>query len=197
MQRLQQIVSAAAALLVWAGPASAALPEPEDERAVAAGEASSVPAPATWLLIDARNHADGTRGLAAVLFGAAQERGRSRPASLRIDCVEGLTTVHVDTAGLRPGPFAVAVSYSLDGGPFVAAAWQASADGSGLELSADRAIRFLTGLYGKSELRLAVVRPLSVPFLLTFAVVGAEQSLRTMADRCQWSTGPATSAAGR
>jgi hypothetical protein len=108
-----------------------------------------------------------------------------------------MTTVHVDTAGLSPGPFAAGVTYSLDGGPFVAAAWQASADGSGLELSADRAIQFLTGLYGKTELRFAVVRPLSVPFLLTFAVVGAEQSLHTMADRCQWSVGPATSAAGR
>jgi hypothetical protein len=197
MQHLQQVVSAAAALLVWAGPVGAALPEPEDERAGAAGEAADAPAPATWLLIDARNHADETRGLVALLFGAAQERGRSRPANLRVDCVEGLTTLHVETAGLHAGPFAVTVTYSLDSGPFVAGAWQASADGSGLELSADRAIRFLTGLYGKRELRLAVVRPLSVPFLLTFAVAGAEQSLHTMADRCQWSTGPATSDAGR
>jgi hypothetical protein len=46
-------------------------------------------------------------------------------------------------------------------------------------------------------LRLAVVRPLSVPFLLTFAVGGAEQSLRPLADRCHWSSGPAISDAGR
>jgi hypothetical protein len=197
MQRHQQIFSVAAALLVWAGPASAALPEPDVEIADAASDASSVPAPATWFLIDARNHADGTSGLAAVLFGVAQERGRSRPASLRVDCVEGLTTLHVDTLGLRPGPFAVAVRYSLDGGPFAAAAWQASADGSGLELSADQAVAFLAELYGKTELRLAIVRPLSVPFVLTFAVVGAEQSLRPLADRCHWSAGPETSDAGR
>jgi hypothetical protein len=36
---------------------------------------------------------------------------------------------------------------------------------------------------------------LSVPFLLTFAVGGAEQALGTMADRCRWSAAPAISEA--
>jgi len=93
------------------------------------------------------------------------------------------------------GVVAVAVAYSLDGGRFVSASWQASADGSGLELSGDRAVAFLGELYGKAELRLALVRPLSVPFLFTFAVGGAEQALGTMADRCHWSAAPAISEA--
>jgi len=50
---------------------------------------------------------------------------------------------------------------------------------------------------GKAELRLAVVRSLSVPFLFTFIVDGAEASLRPLAARCQWSAGPAISDAGR
>jgi hypothetical protein len=148
-------------------------------------------------LIDARNHASGTNGPAAVLFGVAQERGRSRQASLRVDCFDGRTTLHIDTVGLRLGSPAGAVTYSLDGGPFLPASWQASADGSGLELSSDRAIAFLTELYGKTELRLALVRPLSVPFLFSFAVSGAEQGLGTIAERCHWSGGPAISEAGR
>jgi hypothetical protein len=41
------------------------------------------------------------------------------------------------------------------------------------------------------------VRPLSVPFLVTFAVEGAERSLRSLAERCHWSDGPAISDAGR
>jgi len=40
-----------------------------------------------------------------------------------------------------------------------------------------------------------MVRPLSVPFLFTFAVGGAEQALGTMADRCHWSAAPAISEA--
>jgi hypothetical protein len=201
MQRLQRIVSATAvaALLAWAVPAGAAPTEPEDEPASAGSEATGVPAGATWLLVEARDHARGTSGAAAVLFGVAQERGRQRQASLRVDCFEGRTTLHVDTVGLGLGPSvagaAVAVAYSLDGGRFVSASWQASADGSGLELSGDRAVAFLGALYGKAELRLAMVRPLSVPFLFTFAVGGAEQALGTMADRCHWSAAPAISEA--
>ena len=198
MQRFQRTVSATAvaALLAWAVPASsAAPPEPEDEPASAGSEAAGVPAGATWLLIEARDHARGTSGAAAVLFGVAQERGRPRQASLRVDCFEGRTTLHVDTVGLSLGPSSVAVTYSLDGGRFVSASWQASAGGSGLELSGDRAVAFLGELYGKAELRLALVRPLSVPFLFTFAVGGAEQALGTMADRCHWSAAPAISEA--
>jgi hypothetical protein len=202
MQRFQRTVSATAvaALLTWAVPASsAAPPEPEDEPASAGSEAAGVPAGATWLLVEARDHARGTSGAAAVLFGVAQERGRQRQASLRVDCFEGRTSLHVDTVGLGLGPsavgVAVAVAYSLDGGRFVSASWQASADGSGLKLSGDRAVAFLGELYGKAELRLALVRPLSVPFLFTFAVGGAEQALGTMADRCHWSAAPAISEA--
>ena len=201
MQRLQRIVSATAvaALLAWAVPAGAAPTEPEDEPASAGSEATGVPAGATWLLVEARDHARGTSGAAAVLFGVAQERGRQRQASLRVDCFEGRTTLHVDTVGLGLGPSvagaAVAVAYSLDGGRFVSASWQATADGSGLELSGDRAVAFLGELHSKAELRLAMVRPLSVPFLFTFAVGGAEQALGTMADRCHWSAAPAISEA--
>jgi hypothetical protein len=185
MQRHQQALSVAVAAALWAGAAIAAPPDR-----------------ATWIPVDARNHVSGTNGLAAVLFGVAQERGRSRPASLRVDCFEGLTTVHLDADGLRPGPLslgvsAVAVRYSLDGGRFVDGSWQANADGSGLELSGDRAIAFVSELYGKAELRLAVMRPLSVPFLFTFTVDGAESSLRPLAERCHWSGGPAISDAGR
>jgi len=201
MQHLQRIVSATAvaAMLAWAVAAGAAPTEPEDEPASAGSEAAGVPANATWLLVEARDHARGTSGAAAVLFGVAQERGRQRQASLRVDCFEGRTTLHVDTVGLSLGPsvagVAVAVAYSLDGGRFVSASWQASADGSGLELSGERAVAFLGELYGKAELRLAMVRPLSVPFLFTFAVGGSEQALGTMADRCHWSAAPAISEA--
>jgi hypothetical protein len=103
----------------------------------------------------------------------------------------------MDADGLRLGPWAVAVKVKLDGGRFVAGSWQASADGRGLELSGDRAIAFVSELYGKAELRLAVVRPLSVPFLFTFAVGGTEPGLRPLAERCQWTAGPAISDAGR
>ena len=197
MQHLQRIdsASAVAALLAWAVPARAAPTEPEDEAASAGSEAAGVPAGATWLLVEARDHARGTSGAAAVLFGVAQERGRPRQASLRVDCFEGRTTLHVDTVGLSLGLSSVAVTYSLDGGRFVSASWQASAGGGGLELSGDRAVAFLGELHGKAELRLALVRPLSVPFLFTFAVGGAEQALGTMADRCHWSAAPAISEA--
>jgi hypothetical protein len=197
MKHHRQILAAAAALLVWVVPASAAPPEPDGEMLSASGDAAGVPAAAGWLLIDARDHASGANGPAAVLFGLAQERGRSRPASLRVDCFDSRTILHVDTEGMRLGASAVAVRYSLDGGPFLPASWQASADGSGLELADDRAVAFLSGLYGKSELRLVLVRPLSVPFLLTFAVGGAEQGLRPLAERCHWSADPAISEAGR
>jgi hypothetical protein len=197
MQHLQRIVSATAvaALLAWAVAARAAPTEPEDEPASAGSEAAGVPAGATWLLVEARDHAKGTSGAAAVLFGVAKERGRQRQASLRVDCFEGRTTLHVDTVGLSLGLSSVAVTYSLDGGRFVSASWQATADGSGLELSGDRAVAFLGELHGKAELRLALVRPLSVPFLFTFPVGGAEQALGTMADRCHWSAAPAISEA--
>lgn len=198
MQRHRQILSAAAALLVWVVPASAAPPEPDDELASAGSDVTGVPAAASWLSIEARNHATGANGAAAVVFGVARERGRSRQAILRVDCFDNRTTLHIDdTAPLRLGASAVPVMYRLDGDPFVSASWQASADGSGLELSADRAVAFLTGLYGKSELRLALLRPLSVPFVFTFAVGGAEQGLAAIAERCQWSAAPAISEAGQ
>ena len=197
MQRHRQILSAAAAVLVWVFPASAAPPDPDGEVAGASSDAAGVPAAARWLAVEARNHASGASGAAAVVFGVAQERGRSRQASLRVDCFDSRTTLHIDdTASLRLGSSAVPVMYRLDGGRFVSAAWQASADGSGLELSGERAVAFLTGLYGKSELRLAIPRPLSVPFLFSFAVGGAEQGLATIAERCRWSAGPAVSEAG-
>jgi hypothetical protein len=201
MQRLQRSISATAlaALLAWALPARALPPEPESEPVSAGSEAADVPAGATWLLIEARDHAKGTSGAAAVLFGVAEERGRQRQASLRVDCFEGRTVLHVDTVGLGLAPsaagMAVAVAYSLDGGRFVSASWQASADGSGLKLSGERAIAFLGELNGKAELRIALVRPLSVPFLFTFAVGGAEQALGTLAERCHWPAAPAISEA--
>ena len=197
MKLHKQIVAAAGALLVWVVPANAAPPDPDGEIVSAISDASNVPASARWILIDARDHASGANGPAAVLFGLAQERGRSRPASLRVDCFEGRSALHVDMEGLRLEASAVALRYSLDGGPFLPASWQASADGSGLELAGDRAVAFLIGLYGKSELRLALVRPLSVPFVLKFPVGGAEQGLAPLADRCHWSGGPAISDAGR
>ena len=186
-------VALTVALAVWAGAVAACPTEPE-----AAADLSSPDAGrATWIPVDARNHVTGASGPAAVLFGTAQERGRSRPASLRVVCFDGVTTVHMDADGLRPGPWAVAVKVSLDGGRFVAGSWQAGDDGSGVKLSGDRAIAFMSDLYGKAELRLAVLRPLSVPFLFTFAVSGAEPGLSALAERCQWSDGPAISDAGR
>ena len=187
------IASAAAALVVWALPANAELPGLEGEIASAYSEAQSVPAPPTWFLIEARNHARGTTGPVALLFGIAQENGHRREAILRVDCFEGRTTVQIDTRDLRLGAGAVAVRLSLDGGPYASARWQASADGDGLELTGERAIAFLTGLYGKHELRLALVRPVSVPFLFTFAVGGAEQALGAIAERCHWSAVPVVS----
>jgi hypothetical protein len=169
--------------------------------ALSAGAASTPPSRAAdrarWIPVEARNHETGASGPAAVLFGRAHERGRSRPASLRVECFDGVTAVHMDADGLRLGPWAVAVRLSLDGGRFVADSWQPSADGTGLTLSGERAVAFASELYGKAELRLAVVRPLSVPFLFTFAVAGAEPGLRPLADRCHWSAGPAISDAGR
>jgi hypothetical protein len=191
MQRYQRIFSAIAALLAWHGAAGAAPIDPDDEIAEAGREAPDAPAAMPWLLVEARNHARGTSGLAAVVFGVAEERERRRPAILRVDCFDDLTTVRIDTVSLSLGASPVAVRYSLDGGRYVSARWQASVDGNGLELSADRAIAFVSDLYGKTELHLAVVRPLSVPFLLTFAVGRAERALRPMAERCHWSTGPA------
>lgn len=194
MQRNKQLLSLAVALAVLAGtagPANAVPPEPDGPIAPAAAEGPG------WQLVESRNHVTDARGLVGVVFGIAQERGRSRPASLRVHCVEGQTTVLVDVDGLGSAPSAVAVRQSLDGKRFVAGGWHASADGGGLVLSGDRAVQFATELYGKAELRLAVVRPLSVPFLVTFVVDGAEQSLRPLADRCHWAGGPAISDAGR
>ena len=178
MERRQQIFSAALALAVWAGPAQATPPVERDP---------------AWAVVDARNQLTGLRGPVAVAFGVVQERGQTRPATLHIDCLEGSTTVRIDAAGLRPGPFAVAVRHSLDGGRFVPSSWPAAADQDGLEVSGSRAIQFASELYGKTELRLAVVRPLSVPLLFTFVVDDAEAALRPLAERCQWTAGPSIS----
>jgi Type VI secretion system VasI, EvfG, VC_A0118 len=192
MQRCRQAFSFAAALALWAGAANAGSPEPDHSAEPPSRDAGRT----TWIPVEARNHLTGANSPAAVLFGVAQERGRHRPASLRVDCFDGVTTVHMDTDGLRVGPWAVAVKISIDRGRFVAASWQASAAGSSLELSGDRAVAFMGDLYGKGELRLAIVRPLSVPFLFTFTVSGAEPALGPLADRCQWSNGTAISDAG-
>lgn len=168
-------------------------PDPEE----APGLPSLDPRRATWIPVEARNHVTGASGPAAVLFGIARERGRIRHSSLRVLCFEGATTVHLDADGLHPGPWAVATKASLDGSRFVDGSWRPSADRSSLELSRASAIAFVSSLYGKTELRLAVVRPLSVPFLFTFSVSGAESSLRPLAQRCQWTPGPALSDAGR
>jgi hypothetical protein len=175
MRHHLHIVSAAAAVLAWVATASAAPPEPDTEIAIA-----SNPILATWILIDARDHASGASSAAAVLLGVAHA-----------------ITARIDTTELRLGSAAVAVTYSLDGGSFRPGTWQTSADGSGLKLSGDSAIEFVTELYDKRELRLAVVRPLSVPFIFTFAVAGTEQSLGTMAKRCGLSATPSISDAGR
>jgi hypothetical protein len=185
--RRHQALSIAVVLALWAGAANA---EPPDDLPSRADNP-------TWILVEARNHLTGASGPAAVLFGVAHERGRGRPASLRVECFDGVTAVHMDADGLRLGPWSVAARVSFDGGRFVAGSWQPSADGTGLTLSGERAVQFASELYDKAELRLAVVRPLSVPFLFTFAVAGAEPALRALADRCHWSAGPAISDAGR
>lgn len=193
MKHRQQIFSAALALaastLTLGAGAAKAMPPPEGDELLAQ---APTPAPA-WAVVDARNQMTGARGPVAVAFGMVQERGRNRPATLRVDCLDGTATVRIDAVGLRPGPFAVAVRHSLDGGRFVPSSWPAAADQDGLELSGDRAIRFVSELYGKTELRLAVVRPLSVPLVFTFAVDDAEAALRPMAERCQWTNGPSIS----
>lgn len=194
--RRHQASSLAVALAVWAGAANASPPDLLPENGYAPGPPSPAVGRVSWIPVEARNHATGASGPAAVLYGLANERGRTRPASLRVECFDGVTAVHIDADGLRLGPWAVAVRLSLDGGRFVAASWQPSADGTGLALSGERAVQFASELYGKAELRLAVVRPLSVPFLFTFPVAGAEPGLSPLADRCHWSAGPAISDAG-
>ena len=151
--------------------------------ALSAAAHAADPAPGNWLLVDARNHANGAKWPVALVRGVAEERGTRRPASLRVDGREGRTIVRVDTDGLAFGRAALEVRQSLDGGRFVAGAWQADSDGSVLALLGEQAIAFLAELSGRSELRLAVVRPLSVPFVLTFRVGGAEKALRPLADR--------------
>jgi hypothetical protein len=194
MQRhYQHALSLVVASALWAGAAQAGLPEPEDESLLPSLDVNR----ATWIQVEARNHVTGASGPAAVLFGVARERASSRQANLRVLCLEGATTMHVDADGLRPGPWAVSIRVSLDGSRFVTASWQPSVDGGSLELSGDRAIAFANDLYGKSELRLAVVRPLSVPLLFTFAVNDVEPGLRALAERCHWTSGPAISDAGR
>jgi hypothetical protein len=183
MKRFQPILSVAVVLALSAAAAHAAPPDTGD------------PAAGNWVVVDARNHANGAKFPVAMVLGVAEERGQSRPASLRVDGREGRTIVRVDTDGLAFGRAAVEVRQSLDGGRFVAGAWLADADGSVLALSGDQAIAFLAGLSGRSELRLAVVRPLSVPFVLTFRISGAERALRPLADRYHWSGGPAISEA--
>ena len=193
MQRNKKAFSFAVALALWAGAANADPGEPEQTAALPSLDAGR----ATWIPVEARNHLTGASGPAAVLFGVAQERGRQRPASLRVECFEGGTIVYMDADGLRLGPWAVTVATSFDRGRFVTGSWQPSGDGSGLKLSGDRAVAFASDLYGKAEMRLAVVRPLSVPFLFTFAVGGAEPPLRPLADSCRWAAGPSVSDAGR
>jgi hypothetical protein len=190
MRYHRHIVSAALALLAWTIPAQAAAPEPDGEVAVA-----TLPV-ATWIAVETRDHATGATGAAAILLGVAHERGRDGQAVLRATSFDRRTTLRIDSAvlTLRPDATNVAVSASLDGGPFRPGAWRVSADGKGLELGDEAVIAFLTGLYGKRELRLAVVRPLSVPFVLTFAVAGAEHGLAMVAERGGWAA-PALSEA--
>jgi hypothetical protein len=186
MQIHRHLLLAALAVLASATlvtiPANAQAPEPDGEPAVV------ILPIATWVVVEARNHADGTTGAAAVLLGVARERGLAWQATLRADSFGGATTVRIDSPALalHPGATSVAVGASLDGGPFRPGAWAVGADGQGLELSGEAAVTFLTGLYGKRELQLALVRPLSVPFVLTFAVAGAEHGLALVAKRGGW-----------
>jgi len=190
MQYHRHIVSAALALLAWTIPANAAAPEPDGELAVA-----TLPV-ATWIAVETRDHATGETGAAAILLGVAQERGFGWQAVLRAAIFGPPTRVRIDSLAfaLHPGATNVAVAASVDGGPFRSGAWQVSGDGKGLELTDEAAIAFLVGLYGKRELRLAVVRPLSVPFVLTFAVAVAEHGLALVAERGGWAA-PALSEA--
>ncbi len=191
MQYHRPILSAALALLAWTIPAGAAAPEPDGELAVA-----NLPV-ATWVAVEARNHADGSAGAAAVLVGVARERELGSQAILRADSFGRATTVRIESSALalRAGPAHVAVTASLDGGPFRPVAWRVAADGKELELKGEPAVAFLTSLYGKRELTLAVVRPLSVPFVLTFVVAGAEHGLALVAERGGWAAAPALSEA--
>jgi hypothetical protein len=191
MQYHRHILLAAVAAIVWTTPAHAAAPEPDAELAV------DIQPVATWVTVEARNHADGTTGAAAVLLGVARERAANWQAILRADAFGRATTVRIESAALvfHPGARNVAVTASLDGGSFRPVAWRVDTDGKGLELTDEAAVAFLTGLYGKRELQLAVVRPLSVPFVLTFVVAGAEQGLALVAKRGGWAAAPALSEA--
>ncbi len=191
MTHHRHFVFAALALLAWTIPAKGAAPDPDGELAVA-----NLPV-ATWVAVEARNHADGSTGAAAVLLGTARERGLVWQAVLHAGSFGRVTTVQIDSAALtqRAGTTNVAVTVSLDGGPFQPGAWRVGANGKGLELTGAPAIAFLTGLYGRQELRLAVVRPLSVPFVLTFGVGGAEHGLALLAERGGWAAAPALSEA--
>src|SRR5262249_27913079 len=113
MKRHQPIPFVAAVLALLAATAHAAPPEGDREVAQAAQPATA--APAKWVGVEARTHANGTRGLMAMVFGVAEERGQSRLASLRVDCLEGRTIVRVDTDELAAGPAIVGVRQSLDG----------------------------------------------------------------------------------
>src|SRR5262249_50770032 len=152
--------------------AHAAPPEIDDD--VVQEAAPPIPAPGKWAVVEARNLANGAASPVALVVGIAEERRQSRQASLRVDCAEGRTTVRVEADGLASGSAVLEVRQSLDRGSFVAGAWQVDAEGGTLVLSGDPAVAFLGELHGRTELRLAVVRPLSVPFLLTFPIGEAE-----------------------
>ena len=134
---------------------------------------------ARWIPVEARNHATGASGPAAVLFGVAHERGRGRPASLRVECFDGVTAVHMDADGLRLGPWAV------DG------AAEPRRRSLRRRLLAAQRRRDRPRAVGRARrgVRERAVRQepscvlpscgrLSVPFLFTFTVAGAEPGLQ-------------------
>jgi len=151
MQYHRHIVSAALALIAWTIPANAAAPE----------RTARSPSPLCPSRPGSRSrHATttGATGSAAILLGVARERGLGWQTVLRATNFGRATTVRIDSPALALHSDAtnVAVSASLDGGPFRAVPG-GSAPTARPRADDEAAVAFLTGLYGKRELRLAVV----------------------------------------
>ena len=82
--RRHQALSFAAALALWAGAANATPPERPAEAEHAPG-LPSLAANAGWIAVEARNHATGISGPAAVLFGVAFTAAADRASTTAKD----------------------------------------------------------------------------------------------------------------
>ena len=139
-----------------------------------------------WRAHAVTDHLRSNVGIGTTSVGEIEDGFGKLAAELTVSCVGNTTTVEVDTKIAYFRGYDVQVEYALNGGSGQRALWNVCAGGNCAGLWDNSGIPFLKSLFGKSVLRVNLLRRAGATIVATFPIAGAKEAFGPLGKSCGW-----------